>query len=459
LTGRQGHPSDPEFARFLEVALSVLVLEAPRFASFRELVECFARLMAAQGDADKLHARIRLLGARLGGARLADRTWATARAMVDERTTRSWASPARLARLRAIGLARFPEQAAVGLVVSRELGADPVDEAIRRDAFQRASVDLARRTGEVASGKVGGHGVTLLCARKGTPLRVRRLLLDLAEQLSSMARRRFALTVHWGLGTLSGSLPGQYQVALAAAESALSKEERVVVGTADLRAPTSLGAMRRDLAELVDEKPTLLPARFDRYLETALARTGHALEPLRAHVEAAFDRIAEAALASGALDAKSFASLSAVLQRGAAEAATAAELCAAYRSAVGDVVLAAVSPRAAPRDHGLRRALEYLRTHYAEAPTLERVARIAGFSPSHFSRLFHAKQGVTFERYLTRLRVERAQQLLSGTALSLQRVAQLSGLSTRHYLGRIFRRWTGETPLGYRRRARDERGE
>jgi AraC-like DNA-binding protein len=459
LTGRQGQPSDPEFAHYLEVARSVLVLDGPRFALYRELVECFARLMASEGDADKLHARIRLLGARLGEARLADRTWAIARAIVDERTSRSWASPARLSRLRVIGLSRCPEHVAVGLVVSRERGADPVDEAIRREAFQRACVELARRTGEAASGKVGGHGVTLLCAKKGSAARVRRFLLDLAEQASSIAKKRFALDVHWGLGALSGSPPAQYQAALAAAESALTKDERVVVGTSDTRATTSLGGLRRDLAELVDENPDLLPARFDRYLETARARTGHALEPLRAHAEAAFERIAEVGLASGALDAKSFSSLAASLEKRSAEAATVADLFAAYRGAVGDVVQAAGSPRSVPREHGLRRALEYMRTHYAEAPTLERVARIAGFSPSHFSRLFHAKEGVTYERHLTRLRVERAQQLLSGTGLSLGRVAQLSGLSTRHYLGRVFRRWTGETPLGYRRRARSDRGE
>ena len=61
---------------------------------------------------------------------------------------------------------------------------------------------------------------------------------------------------------------------------------------------------------------------------------------------------------------------------------------------------------------------------------------------------------MTFESYLTQLRIERAKQLLSGTALNLERVAQLSGFSRRSYLGRVFRRQAGVTPMAYRRRVR-----
>jgi transcriptional regulator GlxA family with amidase domain len=51
-----------------------------------------------------------------------------------------------------------------------------------------------------------------------------------------------------------------------------------------------------------------------------------------------------------------------------------------------------------------------------------------------------------------RLRVERAKQLLSGTQLGLQRVAQLAGFSTRHHFGHMFKSRTGETPGAYRAR-------
>ena len=51
---------------------------------------------------------------------------------------------------------------AVGLFVNTKRDSDPVDELIRRDAFQRACVALGHAK-HAASGKIGGHGVTFLC--------------------------------------------------------------------------------------------------------------------------------------------------------------------------------------------------------------------------------------------------------------------------------------------------------
>src|SRR5262249_31109207 len=99
-------------------------------------------------------------------------------------------------------------------------------------------------------------------------------------------------------------------------------------------------------------------------------------------------------------------------------------------------------------------AEEYMRQHYAEQITLAKVAREAGYAPRYLSTLFKKKHAITFERYLAQLRIDRAKQLLSGTQLSLERVAQLSGFSGRHYFGRAFRQLTGETPRRHRLRTK-----
>jgi transcriptional regulator GlxA family with amidase domain len=80
------------------------------------------------------------------------------------------------------------------------------------------------------------------------------------------------------------------------------------------------------------------------------------------------------------------------------------------------------------------------------------VARASGYSRDHFSQLFKTQQGVTFERYVFRLRLDRARELLTGTDLSVTRVAELSGFGSTQYLCRVFRRALGSTPLAYRRR-------
>jgi len=163
--------------------------------------------------------------------------------------------------------------------------------------------------------------------------------------------------------------------------------------------------------------------------------------------------MAEALLDNGALDAKSFAALYAGVERAAGEAGTVNQLFGIYRRALRDIAAAAEEPVPARHDRSLRRAEEYVRQHYTEVLSLRRVARVAGFAPNYFSMLFRRKQRITFERYLMQLRVERAKQLLSSKAsLSMQRVAQLSGFSTGHYFGRVFKRFTHETPRAFRRR-------
>src|SRR5262249_42317617 len=82
-------------------------------------------------------------------------------------------------------------------------------------------------------------------------------------------------------------------------------------------------------------------------------------------------------------------------------------------------------------------------------------ARLAGFAPNYFSALFRQRQGVTFERYVSDLRVERAKQLLASSTLSVARVGELSGFSSAQYFSKVFRRSVGarRSPIGQTRRS------
>jgi AraC-like DNA-binding protein len=460
LTGRQGHPSDPEFAHYLSVTLSTLVLEGQQALVFERLMTRLARLMAGEGRAGEVLAEAEVLRDKLEEARSVDLTWESARSMVDERTTRLWASRHRAVALSRVGLSRAPELALVGLVVSRDSELDPVEDLLRRDAFQRACVELARTAGDVISGQVGYHGVSFLSAG-GSGARRRQSLLDLGEKAATLARRRYGLTLHLGVGTQPSSAPlsAHYEAALEAAEAALSRGVRLVNAASEVSRPKSaLGELRRQLGELVEERADSLPARFDGYLEAVALRCGYRLEPARAHLEAGFERMAEALLQGGALEEKSFLDMSEGLERAAQEARTVDELFAAYRHVVSDMSDAVRRPVPARRSRSLQRAVAYIHKHYREALGLVAVSRVAGFAPNYFSALFKQREGMTFERYVRQLRIERAKQLLASTDLDMQRIAQLSGLGTRQYLARMFRRVLGMTPLEFRLRTASKSG-
>ena len=88
----------------------------------------------------------------------------------------------------------------------------------------------------------------------------------------------------------------------------------------------------------------------------------------------------------------------------------------------------------------------------AEPIRLKAVARVAGFEPHYFSRLFRERENVTFEKFVTERRIERAKQMLWRTSLGIERVGQLSGFASSTYFHRVFKRVVGETPLEYRNR-------
>jgi AraC-like DNA-binding protein len=453
LTGRQGHPADPEFSRYVEATLSTLVLEGGYLGVFRSKVERLADLFVGKGVARKIQTEVEELGDGLRGARLVENVWEMARTLVDESTSRTWLSQHSINQMHDLGFQRTPDHVGVGLVVSRESDADPVESLLKRNAFQRACVELAHAAGGTVSGRIGDHGVTFLSPAQASEERSRRKLVDLTERASALGRRRFGLAVHFGVSSLKGDLPVQYQEALAAAESAMSRS--VPIAHAGTATPTAsiLSKLRQELGGLIEENPERLPARFDRFLEAVGLVSRYRIEPARAHLEAGFERLTEALIARGTLEQRGVESMRASVERAADEARTMNELFAAYRRAAQDIALAMDRPDEARHDRSLRRAEEYMRRHYAEPLTLERVARVAGFAPSYFSKLLQKRRRMGFVKFLTQLRIERAKELLIGTSLNLQRVAELSGLSTRFYLNRLFKQWTSETPIQHRQRA------
>lgn len=82
--------------------------------------------------------------------------------------------------------------------------------------------------------------------------------------------------------------------------------------------------------------------------------------------------------------------------------------------------------------------------------SLQRVAAGAHLSPSHFSVVFGRETGETFKGYLTRVRMERARELLRTTPLPVTEVARRCGYPDPHYFSSAFKRVCGVSPRDFR---------
>lgn len=102
----------------------------------------------------------------------------------------------------------------------------------------------------------------------------------------------------------------------------------------------------------------------------------------------------------------------------------------------------------------LDRALEYIRKHYREDVSLEQAADHAGLNPYYLSKLFKLQTGETFIDHITRLRVDKAKQLLKDEQYSLKEICYQVGYNDPNYFSRAFKKAAGVTPSQYRQQSR-----
>ncbi|MBO1914105.1 helix-turn-helix transcriptional regulator, partial [Microvirga sp. 3-52] len=63
-------------------------------------------------------------------------------------------------------------------------------------------------------------------------------------------------------------------------------------------------------------------------------------------------------------------------------------------------------------------AKEYIQTHFKASIALEDVAHLVNLSPNYFSNLFKEEFGETFIEFLTKIRMERAKELIEENTYS-----------------------------------------
>ena len=108
-------------------------------------------------------------------------------------------------------------------------------------------------------------------------------------------------------------------------------------------------------------------------------------------------------------------------------------------------------PGAAVAGWRLPRVIEHMNANLAEDLSLAQLAAVGGIGPTHFARAFRAAMGELPHRYLVRLRVERARDLLERTTLPVIEVGLRCGFEQPNHFATMFRKITGLSPRAYRK--------
>lgn len=96
--------------------------------------------------------------------------------------------------------------------------------------------------------------------------------------------------------------------------------------------------------------------------------------------------------------------------------------------------------------------VQFIQTHYAEELTTAEIARSAAVSESECLRCFRATIGISPIRYLRQFRVQKAIELLDGTAMKVAEVGARCGFSDNSYFTKVFHELKGCSPSEWRER-------
>jgi len=102
----------------------------------------------------------------------------------------------------------------------------------------------------------------------------------------------------------------------------------------------------------------------------------------------------------------------------------------------------------------IERVIAGIRADCSLPYTQQNLSRSLGLTPAYFCRLFHEKTGQHFSAFLTRTRMEKAQELLSGgQQRSLTEISAACGYPNKSYFCQVFKKYTGLTPGEFEQKA------
>ena len=118
-------------------------------------------------------------------------------------------------------------------------------------------------------------------------------------------------------------------------------------------------------------------------------------------------------------------------------------------SGEGGRPLQSPSAGAAEASSAIEQINSYIHANYMHDIGLTELSDMVSMNPAYLSVLFKDRNGISFIKYLTRVRLEKARELLAKGAKTAE-AAEAVGYHDAHYFSEIFKKNTGMTPSEYK---------
>lgn len=98
----------------------------------------------------------------------------------------------------------------------------------------------------------------------------------------------------------------------------------------------------------------------------------------------------------------------------------------------------------------IKKAKEYMKAHFHENISLKLVSDHLQISETYLSTLFTKEIGESFISYLTRLRIDKAKELLKTTNMTINEISECVGYYNQEHFSRIFKKHESVSPNKFR---------
>ncbi|HLO12419.1 MAG TPA: helix-turn-helix domain-containing protein [Pseudoneobacillus sp.] len=100
--------------------------------------------------------------------------------------------------------------------------------------------------------------------------------------------------------------------------------------------------------------------------------------------------------------------------------------------------------------NNIQKIEEYIRQHYQQDINLQEIAERFFLNKEYISRKFKQEFNETLTDYLTKIRIEKAKELLQNQSLKIYEIAYQIGYQNEKYFSKVFKKLMGITPNEYR---------
>ena len=97
----------------------------------------------------------------------------------------------------------------------------------------------------------------------------------------------------------------------------------------------------------------------------------------------------------------------------------------------------------------MQKHVEYIKNNLADDLSLATLAKAANFSPIYFHTCFKSYTGKTLREFVEEERIKKACILLSANELSIEKIAEVCGFTSRSYFCVVFKRKMNISPREY----------